>query len=380
MSEMKGLKTCEQAADSLRLFFYILRDFFKYVVGALLLTLFLFILFDFIHKTTRYFPRYKPSALLVFKMYLYQMPGHILQAMPIAALLASVTAMVLLGRTNELTAMRAVGMGPVRIGTPLFVGGVILALSSWVLNEYVIPVSAGRMHYVEEVQIEGVPSFEIAQGVSWLRQGDMIYNFGKYDPESQAFHNLRISRIAHDFTPIQSMEALSAKNLGNDSGWRLSGVSLMDFDEQGNVSGISRKDEIVIKMPVDVQKLQRERRLPGEMSRRELLVQIKGGENSGRDILPLKVDYHLKLAFPFAAIVVSLLGLKFMYSSERSAETARSILLALGIGMSYWFLQNSFLALGRRGNLSPLLSAWAANVVLLGIVAWDGWRARATSR
>ena len=154
----------------------------------------------------------------------------------------------------------------------------------------------------------------------------------------------------------------------------------MDFDEQGNVTRITRKDEMVIKMPVDVHKLQRERRLPSEMSRRELFVRIKGEENSGRDILPLEVDYHLKLAFPFAAIVVSLLGLKFMYSSERSAETARSILLALGVGMSFWFLQNSFLALGRRGNLSPALSAWAANIILLAIVMWDVWRARVTSR
>lgn len=364
----------------MRLFLYTLRDFFKYVVGALLLTLFLFILFDFIHKTTRYFPRYKPEASLVFKMYLYQLPGHILQAMPIAALLASVTCMVLLGRTNELTAMRAAGMGPVRIGAPLFAGGVVLAMFGWVLNEYVIPFSAGRMHYVQEVQIEGVPSFEIAQGVSWLRQGDMIYNFGKYDPEIQAFQNLRISRIAQDFTPVRSIEALAARKVGDGTGWRLSGVSIMDFDESGNVHGLSRQDEMLVNMPVDVQKLQRERRLPGEMSRRELLAQIRGQENSGRDILPLRVDYHVKLAYPFAALVVSLLGLKFMYSSERSAETARSILLALGIGMSYWFLLNSFLALGRRGNLSPLVSAWAANVVLLGIVLWDGWRAKATSR
>ncbi len=365
---------------ALRLFNYILRDFFKYVAGAMFLTLFLFILFDFIHRTTRYFPRYKPSAALVLKMYFYQMPGHILQAMPIAALLASVTCMLLLGRTNELTAMRAVGMGPLRIGAPLFAGGLVLTLAGWVLNEYVIPVTAGRVHYVQEVQIEGEPSFEIAQGVSWLRQGNMIYNFGKYDPELQAFQQLRVSRIRHDFTPDQAMEAASAKNTGKDSQWLLSDVSIMDFDNEGNIRQHAHQDHLLIKIPVDVHKLQKERRMPSEMSRRELQSRINGEENSGRDILPLKVDYHVKLAFPFACLVVSLLGLKFIFSSERSAETAKSTLLAIGIGMSYWVLLNSFLALGRRGNLSPLLSAWAANIVLLAIVLWDGWRAKTTSR
>ena len=44
------------------LFLYVLRDFFKYVVGTLLLCVFLFLLFDFIHKTTRYIPRYNPET------------------------------------------------------------------------------------------------------------------------------------------------------------------------------------------------------------------------------------------------------------------------------------------------------------------------------
>ena len=344
------------------------------------LTLFLFLLFDFIHKTTRYFPRYKPAAALVFKMYLYQLPSHILQAMPIASLLASVICMVLLGRTNELTAMRAAGMGPLRIGAPLFAGGIILAITGWILNEYIIPISSERMHYIQEVQIEGTPSFEIAQGVSWLRQGNKIYNFGKYDPELRSFQQLRISIIRSDFTANQAIEAVSAKSFGKDQGWLLSNVSIMKFDDQGNVIQHRKQDSMLIDFPIDVQKLQKERRMPSEMSRRELRSQLKGEENSGRDILPLKVDYHVKLAFPFAALVVSLLGLKFMYSSERSPETAKSILIALGIGMSYWVLLNSFLALGRRGNVSPLVSAWAANVILLVIVIWDGWRARAISR
>ncbi len=364
----------------MRLFFYILKDFFKYIAGAMVLTLFLFILFDFIHKTTRYFPRYKPSVELVFKMYMYQMPGHILQAMPIAALLASVVCMVLLGRTNELTAMRAIGMGPVRIVAPLFVGGLVVALIGLILNEYVVPISAGRMHYVQEVQIEGVPSFEIAPGVSWLRQGNMIYSFGTYEHELQAFQQLRISKVNPDFSPLQSIDAGSAKNLGVANNWLLSNVSILDFDEQGNISKHSKKAQLVIQIPVDVHKLQKERRLPNEMSRKELLTRIKAEDNSGRDVLPLKVDYQLKLAFPFAALVMSLLGLKFMYTSERSAENTKSIFLALGIGFSYWFLLNSFLALGRRGSLTPGLSAWAANFVLLGIVVWDGWRARVTSR
>ena len=80
------------------LFFYVLKDFVKYVIGTLLLVVFLFLLFDFIHKTTRYIPRYNPDTNLLIKYYIYFIPNLIAQALPIASLLASVVTMVLLSR------------------------------------------------------------------------------------------------------------------------------------------------------------------------------------------------------------------------------------------------------------------------------------------
>ena len=103
------------------LFFYVLKDYFKYVLGTLSLTVFLFMMFDFIHKTTGYIPKYQPSFLIA-KLYFFQIPSLLVQSIPIASLLASVITMVLLSRTNEVTAMRAVGMGPLRVGMPVALG------------------------------------------------------------------------------------------------------------------------------------------------------------------------------------------------------------------------------------------------------------------
>ena len=81
-------------------FLYILRDYLKYVFGTVLLTVFLFILFDFIHKTTQYFPKYNPTTKVIIKFYALQIPLQVMQALPIAALLPGVVTMVLLSRTN----------------------------------------------------------------------------------------------------------------------------------------------------------------------------------------------------------------------------------------------------------------------------------------
>ena len=155
----------------MRLFLYVFRDFLKYVLGTLVLCIFLFILFDFIHKTTKYFAQYKPSFELVLQMYWYLLPSHLSQALPLASLLASVITMVLLSRTNEITAMRAAGMGPIRIGLPLAVGGLLLSCVAYFVNERVIPKTSHKLHYVQDVQIEGGQAAEVASHTRWQRRG-----------------------------------------------------------------------------------------------------------------------------------------------------------------------------------------------------------------
>ena len=119
------------------LFGYVLKDFLKFVFGTLILCVFLFLLFDFIHKTTRYIPRYNPETKHLIQYYIFMIPNLIQQALPIASLLSGVICMVLLSRSNEITAMRAAGMGPLRIGAPIAFGGLLLSLGSFLLeNSY----------------------------------------------------------------------------------------------------------------------------------------------------------------------------------------------------------------------------------------------------
>ena len=67
------------------LFWYILKDYLKYVIGTIVLTVFLFVLFDFINKATKDFADYHPSTATIFRFYAVQVPGQVVQALPIAA-------------------------------------------------------------------------------------------------------------------------------------------------------------------------------------------------------------------------------------------------------------------------------------------------------
>lgn len=359
------------------IFFYILKDYLKYVVGTVLLTVFLFILFDFIHKTTKEFAETNPSTENIVKYYVFQIPEQIMQGLPIAGLLASVIAMILLSRTNEITAMRAAGMGPLQIGTPLAAGGLILSLLSLVIGELVVPQLAQKVHYIHEVLILGEKSDQMSGGAKWLRSGQNLINFQEFDPIAQTLSNVQIVEVRPNFRPVRSQEAEAAVYSQDTHKWTLRGIKNLYFKRNGTldyIEAVAGTQEV--DLPLEPKKLKKDRRKPNELSVRELRDIVDRGDQSGVDTLPYKVDMHGKIAYPFAAFVVSLVGLKFGYKSERATETAKGVLLAFFIGISYWFIMSAGRALGLRGDIHPFLAAWMANISILLIISFDAWMSR----
>lgn len=355
------------------LFFYILKEYLKYVIGTVVLTVFLFVLFDFIHKTTKYAAM--PSTDLIVKYYAFQIPGQVMQALPIAALLGSVISMIMLSRTNEVTAMRAAGMGPARIGLPLAAGGLLLSILSMVLGEMFVPRFSQRVHHIQQVEIEGNKDDQSVGGTRWFRDGQTFVNFADYDPITQTLSRVRLVDVRPNFRPDKAVESEIAV-FREKKTWTLTKARALHFKRIGTLDRIEELGDLTLELPIEPTKLKKDRRKSGELGLRELSDLVQRGEQSGADVLQYKVDFHGKLAYPFAAFVVSLIGLKFGYKSERATETAKGVLLAFFIGISYWFVLSAGKALGVRGAIHPFVSAWMPNVVVLTIIGFDAWIGR----
>ncbi|MCX6105195.1 MAG: LPS export ABC transporter permease LptG [Proteobacteria bacterium] len=355
------------------LFFYIIRDYLKYVFGTILLTVFLFVLFDLIHKSSKDFAEYNPSAIMIFRFYLYQIPAQVVQALPIAALLSSVITMIFLSRTNEITAMRAAGMSAWQIGRGLAYGGLGLSVIALVAGELWLPRLAQRVHYIQEVEMRGIRDDQIASTVKWFRHGQSLLNFQEFEPISQVLSNVEIVELRSNFRPIRTLRARTAAYLPDQNIWRLKGINAVHFKRDGTLDRVDYTDSLKLALPIEPAKLKKERRKPNELSIFELSELVERGEQSGADTMPYRVDLQGKIAYPFAAFVVSLIGLKFGYKSERSTETARGVLVAFFIGISYWFVMSASRALGLQGALHPFLAAWMPNFIVSAIIGIDAW-------
>ena len=110
------------------------------------------------------------------------------------------------------------------------------------------------------------------------------------------------------------------------------------------------------------------------MSSTELLVQIALLSKEGRNLAPLKVMFHLRLALPWASVVLAVLGASLGVRSSRAGP-------GIGFGLSvlivfaYYVTMSFSRALGEAGYLFPVIAAWIPNVSFLLVGGYFARRA-----
>ena len=74
------------------------------------------------------------------------------------------------------------------------------------------------------------------------------------------------------------------------------------------------------------------------------------------------VDFHNKIAFPFASVIVVLFGVPFASTKRRGG-----LAIDFGVCVAVTFIYLGFIktsdVFGYNGDLNPLLTAWLANIL-----------------
>ena len=96
----------------------------------------------------------------------------------------------------------------------------------------------------------------------------------------------------------------------------------------------------------------------GELKSYIALLQASGSLN----VVPYLVQLQRKIAFPFVSVIMTLLAVPFAVMTGR-----RGAMYGIGAGLVlaliYWTALSVFGALGAGGWISPLLAAWAPNIL-----------------
>ena len=108
---------------------------------------------------------------------------------------------------------------------------------------------------------------------------------------------------------------------------------------------------------------------PKDMTTSELLTILRRGAEDGGRYDKARVEFHRRLALPFACLVFGLVALPL---SVRGVATSRTVgfTVSLGIILLYYMLLSAGESFGRSGQMPPGVALWMPNVILGGVGVW----------
>jgi lipopolysaccharide export system permease protein len=152
-------------------------------------------------------------------------------------------------------------------------------------------------------------------------------------------------------------------------GWQFRGVTVWRFGD-GVQSEVSQTSALAVPLRLSLEDLKKVADYTSNMGFFELRRYARKLGKGGYDITRYLADMHARVALPFSACVMVLLGMPFAVRSGRTVSAALGIGQSLAIGFVYFVLNALLISLGHNGVLPPLVAAWSANVIFAMIGLW----------
>lgn len=347
---------------------YLLRDFtinFAMIVGALVGLSLIFTVFELLGDILRN----QISPWTVGEYLLNVTPYFLYNIAQYGVLLTILITLGLMQRYNELTALKATGVSIYRIVVPVLVAGALVASGLFLADQFYLPHANKRQDALLN-QIKGRPPQTYLNPYrKWIfGQHSTIFYYQFFDSDKNQFGNLTVFQ----FNPanfqlvrrIYAGQARWAQNLGRwvcEQGWERSfhGSAIQDYDpfEVATFNAISE--------PPDYFKKEVKQSL--EMNYEQLSRYIHELQQSGFEVVKLKVQLQKKLAFPVITFVMGVLAIPFALSAGKRGTMA-GVATAIGIAVFYTVISGLFEAMGNISQLPPALAAWSPDILfgLLG--------------
>jgi len=324
----------------------------------------LFYIGTFIDKTDKLF-KGQASTGMVVQLLGYMTPQFIYFVIPLATLLGVLVTFGLLSRSSELSVMKACGISLYRIAAPLLILSLGGSAVLYALEQQIMARANEKAEALDSTIRGRAPRTSNPLSRRWVvgRDGS-IYHYTYFDPQKNTLQNLEIYQPAKDAWRLERQIFTRAAAYGGQH-WLAGNGWQQDFAGKGKWAAFPERS-LPLEPPDYFETLQPIAEL---MTVPQLKRYIDELSASGFNVVPLTIELHKKLAFPFVTVVMTLLAIPFGMTAGK-----RGTLYGIGIGivlaLSYWIVGGAFAAIGKAGILSPIMAGWAPNILAAGSAAY----------
>jgi lipopolysaccharide export system permease protein len=343
---------------------YLLRQYASFIAVALVVAAALFVVVDLLQTLDRYL-RVKPPLAYIAEHFAYALPVALHQALPIVMLVATLVLFLTLTRWHELTALLAAGMSLYRVSAPILLTGLLVSVAAGMFQEFVVPALNERREEVDRVKIRGqLPRHLRSQTRLWLRASETrFYRVELLNPATSELYGLTVLDLDPEFRLRRRLDARRA--VWTPGGWEVSDGARREITADGRVA-TTPFTRTRVALDETVRDFTEVQKPPSAMSYRELREYVGRLQAAGLEVRKYLVDLYAKLSQPLENLVMVLVAIPFALQAPRGGRLY-GLALAIALMAAYMVVDYSARAFARADLLPPLLAAWTANVVFLGL-------------
>lgn len=305
---------------------------------------------------------------------LAMMPGFFVMVLPFTLLLALLYALTQHARHNELTALRAAGVGLWRLCLPYFVVGLVAAGVYFALNEIAAPRAAAWSEQIlsRHGQTKAAQQSKTRYvNCNFRSSAGRIWHIDEYDAAAKTMVNPNVTWTLPDGS-WRALRAAKAERT-NDVWVFFNAQMFVQAGPAGNLRPAFTTNEIA--MPdfdetprailtnlkfTDSQGLLASRSL--DIPLKDLRAYMRLHPNMpGQEKAKVLTKYYGRLAAPWTCLVVVLIAIPFGAKSGRR-NLFFGVAGSIFICFAFFVLQQVCLALGMNDQLPAWLAAWLPNL------------------
>ena len=356
-----------------RLFFsrfdrYIIAKFLGTYFFSILLIISIAVVFDFSENSDK-FTMYNAPFMGLVKYYMNFVPFYTNLFSALFVFIAVIFFTSKLADNSEIIAMMSTGISFGRLLRPYLLSSALIAVISFYLGSEVIP--RGSVKRIEfELIYKSRNKTQVAEHMQLQVDTGVIAYLDYFDGDRKVGYRFSLDK----FQNKSLVSHLVAQRIQYDTladerfHWKLYDVKIRTL--QGLREHITTKsyiDSLIIMEPSDFLAIKNQQQA---MTNQELLDYIERQQLRGSSNIKIyEVEYYKRFADPFAAFILSTIGLCLSFR-KRKGGMGGSLGIGLGLSATYIMLQTVSSTFAINSNWPPMLAAWVPNILFTAIAIY----------
>lgn len=348
---------------------YIIYKFLSTYIFLITIIVVIAVIFDFNERIDKLTQSHASVQKIIFDYYVNFVPNFANLFTPLFVFIAVIFFTSKLADNSEIIAMKSTGMSFKRLLRPYMFSAALIALTSFLLGAFVIPQSNVARVNFENRYIKKKTDITSVNNVQMQVDTGVVAYITHFDNVTKSGYGFSLDK----FVNKKLVSHLTAENIQYDTlserrfSWTLRRYKIRTLQGmREKLESGDKIDTIIVMEPRDFFYVRGQQETMTVPELKEFIARQKLRGAAG--ISTFEVEYHKRFATPFAAFILTLIGVS-LSCEKRKGGMGASIGVGIALSFTYILFQTVSSTFALNAGWPAMFAVWLPNIVF-AIVAF----------